>query len=121
MSVCTLCALQCSAGADVQRRGKRACGICLHTCLSAYLPLRYQKLLGRLKQEKQAAKLLRQQLAEERALAAGERQCSRCFRRRCRCRGKALVLELPAFRSDLIDCNRCACCARSLQRWRWAG
>jgi hypothetical protein len=42
-----------------------------HAALHPVRPRRYQKLQGRLKEEKRAAKLLRAQLAEERAIAAG--------------------------------------------------
>lgn len=56
----------------------RDCTVCLSAVPSQPCacpparPRRYQKLQGRLKEEKRAAKLLRAQLAEERAASAGK-------------------------------------------------
>lgn len=62
-----------TAAARVPADGHTSTWPCTNPTLATVPPInRYQKLQGRLKEEKRAAKLLRAQLAEERAASAGE-------------------------------------------------
>ena len=91
---------------------------------------RYQKLQGRLKEEKRAAKLLRAQLADERAAAAGAPlPLAAASQSLVLLLLLLLPLQLPLLLAlPLLPCQvAClhehspACLPPALQSWRWSG